>query len=109
MRLLCLSILNRYFVTRCLVPKPTKRSKEPTCPTRLLSGDTRNSIKMAAKLRLVQIQTKAGGEIKVGVQLQDNGSVVDITSLDASIPLDMKSFLEGGEENMQAAVRYVFI
>ena len=64
---------------------------------------------MAAKLRLVQIQTKAGGEIKVGVQLQDNGSVVDITSLDASIPLDMKSFLEGGEENMQAAVRYVFI
>ena len=64
---------------------------------------------MAAKLRLVQIQTKTGGEIKVGVQLQDNGSVVDITSLDASIPLDMKSFLEGGEENMQAAVRYVFI
>lgn len=61
--------------------------------------------KMAAKLRLVQFE--AGGSTRVGVELADGGSVVDITAVDPAIPIDMKTFLEGGEENLAAAYRYI--
>ena len=59
--------------------------------------------KMAAKLRLVQFE--AGDSTRVGVELADGGSVVDITAIDPAIPRDMKTFLEGGEDNLAAAHR----
>ena len=62
--------------------------------------------KMAAKLRLVQfMQFEADDSTRVGVELADGGSVVDITAIDPAIPRDMKTFLEGGEDNLAAAHR----
>ena len=60
---------------------------------------------MAAKLRLVQFT--AGGEHRVGVELKNQGDVVDITAVDPCIPKDMRSFLEGWENNLSAAERLI--
>ena len=53
---------------------------------------------MAVPLRLLQFES--GGQTRVGVELEDGGKVVDISAVDASIPLDMKNFLEGFESNL---------
>lgn len=70
---------------------------------RKISGDNIN--KMAAKLRLVQLQANNEGEQKIGVELEDGGNVVDIAAIYANIPKDMKSFLENWEENISVTVR----
>ena len=67
-------------------------------------GSARNN--MAAKLRLVQFAS--GGEQKVGVEVENGGSVVDITAVDSCIPKDMRSFLEGWESNLSAAERLIY-
>ena len=56
-------------------------------------------------MRLVQF-IEAGRQ-RVGVEIQDGGDVVDISAGEPSIPGDMKSFLEGGEEMIKKAQRYV--
>jgi hypothetical protein len=58
----------------------------------------------AAKLRLVQFCERGGGvgKQRVGVQLQ-GGRVVDVTAVDASIPADMKTFLQQFQDNTTAA------
>lgn len=60
---------------------------------------------MAAKLRLVQFISKDdhGGGRRVGVELQDRSSVVDITAVNPSIPRDMRSFLESWDTSVTAA------
>lgn len=49
------------------------------------------------------IQFVEGGKQRVGVETKDGGDVVDLCAGDLSIPTDMKSFLEGGEEMMNKA------
>ena len=52
-------------------------------------------------MRLVQFVE--GGKRRVGAELSSGGDVIDLSAADASIPHDMRSFLEGGEQNMNAA------
>lgn len=54
-------------------------------------------------MRLVQFVE--GGRQRVGVETKDGGTVVDLCAGESSIPSDMKSFLEGGEEMMKKAQR----
>ena len=54
-------------------------------------------------MRLVQF-VEAGRQ-RVGVEIKDGGDVVDVSAGDPSIPSDMKSFLEGGEDMMKKARR----
>ena len=64
---------------------------------------------MAAKLRLVQFVSKSGGERRIGVELENAGSVVDISAVDSNIPRDMRSFLESWETSTAAATQSVSI
>ncbi|XP_048585234.1 fumarylacetoacetate hydrolase domain-containing protein 2 [Nematostella vectensis] len=56
-------------------------------------------------MRLVQFEE--GGRLRVGVELSDGGDVVDISTVDNSIPTDMRSFLEEGGEALEKARRAV--
>lgn len=58
-------------------------------------------------LRLVQFASKNGGERRMGVELQNGGSVVDLSSADVNIPKDMRSFLEAWDTNIAAATQLV--
>ena len=60
----------------------------------------------AAAMALRLVQFEQGGRRRVGVQLENAGSVVDITALNAAIPTDMKSFIEGWDTNILLAQRY---
>lgn len=60
---------------------------------------------MDAKLRLVQFES--GGQQRVGVELANGESVVDVTAVDSKIPLDMRGFLEQWETSLGQAVRAV--
>ena len=55
-------------------------------------------------LRLVQFEQ--AGRRRVGVQLENAGSVVDITAVNPAIPTDMKSFIEDWDTNILLAQRY---
>ena len=57
-------------------------------------------------MRLVQFVE--GGRQRVGVETKDGGDVVDISAGESSIPSDMRSFLEDGEEMMKKAQRYEY-
>jgi 2-keto-4-pentenoate hydratase/2-oxohepta-3-ene-1,7-dioic acid hydratase in catechol pathway len=57
--------------------------------------------------RLVQFQTVDKGERRIGVELGNGGNVVDITKIDASIPNDMRTFIESWDVNLAAALRAV--
>lgn len=52
-------------------------------------------------MRLVQFFED--GRQRVGVEIQNGGDIMDVSAGDPSIPSDMKSFLEGGEEMMLKA------
>ena len=52
-------------------------------------------------LRLVQFE--CNGVVKVGALTEKDGDVVDICSIDPSIPSTMKEFLEAGHTAMAAA------
>lgn len=43
---------------------------------------------------------------RIGVEIVDDGDIVDISEVDSSIPSDMKSFIEGGEDMLAAAKQY---
>ena len=62
---------------------------------------------MAAKLRLVQFCESGRGRecMRVGVEVE-GGRVVDITTVDPSIPTDMRTFLQGFDTNTAAAAKY---
>lgn len=62
---------------------------------------------MASTLRLVQVQVNGETCPRVCAYLGKDESVADITTLDSSIPRDMKTFLENGETAMTAAARCV--
>ncbi len=52
-------------------------------------------------MRLVQFEE--GDRVRVGVELNNGGDVVDISAADKTIPTDMRSFLEGGLSALDAA------
>ncbi|XP_072046263.1 oxaloacetate tautomerase fahd2, mitochondrial-like [Amphiura filiformis] len=56
-------------------------------------------------MRLVQFEE--GDRVRVGVELNNGGDVVDISAADKRIPTDMRSFLEGGESAIEAAKKVV--
>ena len=58
---------------------------------------------MAVHLRLVQFESE--GKQRVGVELEDEGRVVDITAIDSTIPADMKGFLELWDSNASKATQ----
>lgn len=71
---------------------------------RKLSGDFQsNCLNMA--VRLVQFQGASDDSQRVGVELENGGNVVDITSIDGAIPSDMRSFLENWDSNLAATFR----
>ena len=77
--------------------------KTTPCKFTTVYGGIRTLCNMAAKLRLVQFISKDGGGRRVGVELQDRSSVVDITAVNPSIPRDMRSFLESWDTSVTAA------
>ena len=58
---------------------------------------------MDVKLRLVQFAV--GSRRRVGVELGDGGSVVDVTCVYPNIPRDMRSFLEQWDTSLTLAAR----
>lgn len=74
--------------------------------TQLCLYNIPSSKAMDIKLRLVQFETN-GSSQRVGVQLQDRGSVVDVCAAEPSLPRDMRSFLQGWETNLPLAAKYV--
>lgn len=62
---------------------------------------------MDLKLRLVQFCERGGACGRVGVELGNGGSVVDVTRVDPSIPNDMRSFLQQWESSAPAALKAV--
>ena len=59
---------------------------------------------MDVKVRLVQFET-AGSAQRVGVQLSDEGSVVDVCAAEPRLPTDMRSFLQHWDTNVRLAAR----
>lgn len=55
----------------------------------------------AKKMRLVQFEE--GGNTRIGVELKENGDVIDLCKENSSIPRDMRSFIEGGSDVLSAA------
>lgn len=56
-------------------------------------------------MRLVQFLHN--GSKRMGIEVSDNGDIVDVCAIDSSIPKDMRSFLDQGEEAVRAATRAV--
>ncbi|XP_038070646.1 fumarylacetoacetate hydrolase domain-containing protein 2-like [Patiria miniata] len=56
-------------------------------------------------MRLVQFQ--CGGRMSVGAELGKGGDVVDFCAGDASIPSNMKTFVEGGQQMLDAAKQVI--
>ncbi|XP_028391146.1 fumarylacetoacetate hydrolase domain-containing protein 2-like [Dendronephthya gigantea] len=54
-------------------------------------------------MRLVQFFHN--NNTRIGVEVSENGDIVDITAVDASIPNDTRSFLEAGDSALTAARR----
>lgn len=59
---------------------------------------------MDAKIRLVQFETADSAQ-RVGVQLGDEGSVVDVCASEPSLPRDMRSFLQHWDSNVRLAAK----
>lgn len=58
-------------------------------------------------MRLVRFN--ANGRTRIGAELSHNGDIVDITAVDSSIPCDMRSFLDAGDNALLAAQRYYMV
>ena len=69
----------------------------------LARGSSHSAI-MDVKLRLVQFEGKS--RQRVGVELTDGGSVVDVSAVDPNIPGDMRSFLRSWDVSLPRAARY---
>ena len=59
---------------------------------------------MDVKARLVQFET-AGSDRRVGVQLGNEGSVVDVCAAEPSLPRDMLAFLQDWNTNLRLAAK----
>ena len=55
------------------------------------------------------LQFVEGGKQRVGVELKQDGDIVDISAFDPSIPSNMRSFLEDKDRCIEIAKRYVHI
>nr|XP_060643419.1 fumarylacetoacetate hydrolase domain-containing protein 2 [Anolis sagrei ordinatus]XP_060643420.1 fumarylacetoacetate hydrolase domain-containing protein 2 [Anolis sagrei ordinatus] len=57
-------------------------------------------------MRLVQFRTEGpASEPRIGLEVKDGGDVLDLNSLDPSLPKSMRGFLEAGETALQVAKR----
>ena len=68
---------------------------------------SKNLILRRLKHTMRLVQFVEGGKQRVGVEMEDGGDIVDIGKGEPSIPLDMKSFLEEGEQVIKKAKRQV--
>lgn len=59
---------------------------------------------MDVKVRLVQFETADTAQ-RVGVQLADEGSVVDVCASEPKLPRDMRSFLQNWDSNVRLAAK----
>lgn len=75
------------------------------CFLRRVALCSRSCISSRFQHNMRLLQFVEGGKQRVGVETKDGGEVVDLCAGDLSIPTDMKSFLEGGEEMMNKAQR----
>lgn len=70
-------------------------------PSSLSSGKAGG---MDVKIRLVQFETTDSAQ-RVGVQLGDEGSVVDVCASEPNLPRDMRSFLQNWDSNLRLAAK----
>ena len=61
----------------------------------------RNDYNSVRKMRFVQFEDS--GNRRVGVELKENGDIVDLCKGNAAIPKDMRSFIQGGNAMLAAA------
>ena len=59
---------------------------------------------MDVKARLVQFETPDSTR-RVGVQLGDGGSVVDVCAAEPGLPRDMRSFMQDWDSNLRLAAK----
>lgn len=72
----------------------------------LCKGDKRSfSVSHCRKMRLVQYRLKQGGCQQLGAQLSIGGDIIDISSVDSTIPNSMVQFLDGGTGTYDKAKR----
>ena len=57
-------------------------------------------------MRLVQFCHN--NSTRIGVEVAENGDIVDISAVDVSIARDTRSFLEAGDSALLAATRLVY-
>jgi len=58
-------------------------------------------------MRLVQFEKE--GKLSVGVELKDGGDVVDVCSVDSTIPNNMKDFLQDLDDSLAKAKRFEMV
>ncbi|KAK3095402.1 hypothetical protein FSP39_014214 [Pinctada imbricata] len=51
------------------------------------------------------LQFEADGKRRVGIELPGDGVIVDLSTADPGLPTDMRSFIEGGQEMIDAAAK----
>lgn len=58
-------------------------------------------------MRFVQFTSLKGGPQRLGVQLSQDGDIIDISAVDSSVPNNLVQFLEGGPKLLEKAKRCV--
>lgn len=58
-------------------------------------------------MRFVQFTSTNGGPQRLGVQLSQDGDIIDISAVDSSVPNNLVQFLEGGPKLLEKAKRIV--
>ena len=64
---------------------------------------------MAALPRLRLVQFAVEGRQRIGALTRQDGDVVDICAVDPTIPSSMKELLNGGDQSLLAAQKFVSI
>jgi hypothetical protein len=59
----------------------------------------------SSKMRFVQFSGTKGGPQRLGVQLTQDGDIIDISGVDSSIPNDLVQFLRAGPEVLEKSKR----
>jgi hypothetical protein len=88
---------------RSFSPVPDVQSYSVICKLIAQCGLYQNGPK---NMRLVQFCQN--GCTRIGAEVAQNGDIVDLSAVDASIPSDTRSFLEAGESALLAASRLVY-
>ncbi|XP_069070525.1 oxaloacetate tautomerase fahd2, mitochondrial isoform X2 [Pleurodeles waltl] len=72
----------------------------------MLDTDRRRFCQLSgASMRLVQFTSPGSDGRRIGVEESDGGNVVDLNAFDSSLPRNMRAFLEGGDNALDAAKR----